>query len=54
MEYLAELKSALLNQTLSLTSVAKIDERMVKLNADWEDDLINGVLDSSITGLKGN
>lgn len=52
-QHLSELKSSLLDHTHALKSVAKIDERMIKLTADWEHDLINGLFDSSLTGLRG-
>lgn len=52
-QHLSELKSSLFDHTHALKSVAKIDERMIKLTADWEHDLINGLFDSSLTGLRG-
>ncbi|KAI9242974.1 Vps51/Vps67-domain-containing protein [Helicostylum pulchrum] len=51
-QHLSELKSSLFDHTHALKSVAKIDERMIKLTADWEHDLINGLFDSSLTGLR--
>lgn len=51
--HLTDLKSALKNNTRCLVSVAKIDERTLLLAANWENDLIKGLLDSAIGGLKG-
>lgn len=51
-DHLAQLQSALLTHTHALKSVAKIDERMIQLTADWESALIHNVFDSLILGLK--
>ncbi|KAI7897693.1 Vps51/Vps67-domain-containing protein [Cokeromyces recurvatus] len=51
-EHLNELKSALFEYASSLISIAKIDERMTLHIAEWENDLINNLLSSSLPGLK--
>ncbi|KAL9546973.1 hypothetical protein MBANPS3_006396 [Mucor bainieri] len=51
-DHLAELKSSLLNQTPSLSSVAKMNGRIISLSSTWENDLIQGSLDSALAGLR--
>ncbi|CEP07030.1 hypothetical protein [Parasitella parasitica] len=51
-EHLAELKTSLSDQTPSLSSAAKIDDRIQALCSNWENDLIKGSFDSALAGLR--
>ncbi|KAL7335360.1 hypothetical protein PS15p_200846 [Mucor circinelloides] len=51
-DHLAELKLLLLNQTPSLSSVAKMNDRIISLSSTWENNLIQGSLDSALAGLR--
>ncbi|GAN04975.1 conserved hypothetical protein [Mucor ambiguus] len=51
-DHLAELKSSLFDQTPSLSAVAKMSDRIISLSSTWENDLIQGSLDSALAGLK--
>ncbi|KAI8087890.1 Vps51/Vps67-domain-containing protein [Gilbertella persicaria] len=50
--YLSELKSTVGNTTPSLTTVARLDSRIDSLIAQWENNLISGIFDSSLAGLR--